>query len=314
MFNRKAVFVALGVLVLGLAVFALQRHFSRSSQDGGSAAESGSDVRDEFSFVKATSNVLEPADPQDCAALKEQRDQMRSPKQLAESADATAFVYFDIGTRILTFCSDGKATSAVLPKQMGDLADDEEMVRVSDSIIGDLNGDGKEDFTLFHGQCVEGPCIGYYYMYQVEDGRLRQIYQIQADGVDRIGLGTERVLLLTRNCYTYDFGIGLTYMAVAEFNPKGELNLIPMQDIRKRFPSALPEPPAIADVKDPDPSPAEQTIEDIQKLIDNAYHGAAADRTMEAYDELMKSTGDSLPLHCNPKKILEGILASGGGD
>ncbi|MBC7370257.1 MAG: hypothetical protein H7326_01755, partial [Bdellovibrionaceae bacterium] len=117
------------------------------------------------------------------------------------------FIVYDKKSKVITACYEGKAASAKLPPEMATEGEDQ-VIRVSPAFFTDLFADGKREFLIFSGQCVEGPCIGSHYLYQVDGAELRKLYKFRSDTVELITEKERRALILDNNCYTYDFGVG----------------------------------------------------------------------------------------------------------
>lgn len=310
-------FLSIAALIIGYAK--LYRH---PSSLGGQPQAQNLEVdntNEEPAFFKKAPEILERVKGIfDCSSLHKIKASLGENDQerlwQSKNGNDGSFIYFDKKNRTFTVCDQGKSVAAKFPR-VGDLSDDVEMVNVSEAHFGDINGDGKKEFIVFDGQCVEGPCLGDYYMYRLDGDRIKKLYTLHADSLDFIDDNHHQALAMERTCFAYDFGIGFSYLAVAEFDKNGELMMVPFQEIRLRYPKVVSK--FERDFM-PEETDGEKVFGRLQNLIFDAYKGKSEKDLLASYNEILNSRPkadneqkleDRVPLHCSPWKIIQKISA-----
>ncbi len=234
------------------------------------------------------------------------------PREFWESSAAAGsdFIFFDRKNWALTICREGKIISAVFEgsKDMvevvfvsddfnGNLTDEKKKATLP--FFGDLNGDGKFEFVIFSGQCVEGPCMGENILYQIDGKRIRKLYSISnAEMLTSFEEKGNKGFGLEIFCFNFDFGVEYYYLGVAEFINK-KLTLLPYRQIPKKYPETFRD----FSSRNPEPS-------SIQKLIFRAYKDEPIEQLTEIYDAILQTEPELPGVHCNPLGIIETIAGS----
>jgi hypothetical protein len=213
----------------------------------------------------------------------------------------------------LTVCRRGERAAGIL--EVDENEKDIELVRLTEAQFGDMNGDGKDEFFVFQGQCAEGPCLGGYYLFQVDGAKIRRLYTIHAEVVKAIEEGGHKALRMEKHCFTYDFGAGPSYFSVAEFGKDGTLRTVPYRELRSKYPEATAEFKPTQEFDVDYEIPAEQKAYlKIHDLIHDAYQGRSRAELLKAHDavlsELLPADGETSPasrlnLYCDTREILE---------
>ncbi len=234
-----------------------------------------------------------------------------------ESKDSPAqFIYYQIETRLLIVC-DGTHVASTILSDSG-MSSREEFVKFDEPHFGDWARDGNFEFTFFRGQCIDGPCVGLFHVFQIAGASLKQLAEINADAVDTTQSSIEgksrTSLEIQASCYTTDFVPAFEYVAVLDFGGPSVFLLVPPQQVRARSPELLKRigaPEAI----DPDASPAQVAFVKMQHVISDAYQGKSLANLKREYAEILSAIpglrkGDPPPVQCDPMAILTMISES----
>ncbi|MGE0632523.1 MAG: hypothetical protein AB7O96_08955, partial [Pseudobdellovibrionaceae bacterium] len=241
-------------------------------------------------------------------------------KNLGESTDtfweeAENFIFYDPNDRALTVCLNGQAISGEFPKFQEGVGSEEEMVRVTEASLRDMNGDGKLEFIVYNGQCVEGPCLGSHYILQIEGKEIKIAFALHAESLKLVEGSDpqQQVFLMEKYCYTFDFGFAYSTIAMAKFHPDGSLKPFSSHEVASTYPQLIDglKHPALADE-----SEREKAYHEIQNLIIAAYKGTSKGEILESYDAILKALPSEenesgpdqrLHVHCETREILESI-------
>ena len=329
--NRWYVTIGFGVFILaGVLIWQLTQR-KVAGDVSGSPTESAVNVSStdsepkevpdpsEQSQIKETNQVFpistSEIDCENAAAVSERFKEETSGFWKHESQPST-FIVYESKSRVLTVCAQGKKVAASIPKLLGlGLEDHEELVSVEDADLQDRDANGKVDFILFYGQCVEGPCIGENHLIEVDGSSLRGIYEIRAQRLQTVRSGSpgRSAFVLKNYCFTWEFGVAFATADVAEFGANSKLKLLPRDQITKNYPSAVDSlinstPP------DGEAGPVQLAYFEIQNLFVEAYRGGSKQQLLSQYDEIVNKlpTGEGLEdpdlrlqVHCSPREMLE---------
>ena len=320
--NKSVSFTLLGIVIAGVIIFGGRRYYEPSVSPQKAEDSKTGERLQEKSLYDA---VVIPAKQDDSEAEVSSVQCADAEKIRGEVDDGSdhfwgipntqgGFIAYAKKTKILTVCYEGKVASVKLPTEIAS-DNEEQIIRISPSFFTDLFDDGTREFLVFSGQCVEGPCIGSHYLYQLDGVKLRRLYKFRSDTVDLITEKDRRALVLDNNCYTYDFGVGFEYMTVAEAKSDGGLEVIPYSEIRSRYPQVLAGERM---ARTPEARPEERAQADVQKLIDDAYRGRPVAELLSAYDSILEKLpkgsseepGSRLKLNCDPVAKLKMIAGS----
>jgi hypothetical protein len=329
-------YIAIGVVVFilsGIAIWQLiQKKGELAAPSSPTEAASivgaaASELREEIpgpseqSPIKETNLVFATAtsemDCENVAAVSERFKEESSGFWKHESEPNT-FVAYDSKSRVLTVCAEGKKVAVTVPKLLGPaLEDHEELVSVENAELRDRNANGKSEFILFYGQCVEGPCIGENHLLEIDGSSLRGIYEIRAERLQTVQNENSKrsAFVLTSYCFTWEFGIAFSTVDVAEFGADSKLKLLPRGEIIKSYPSAV-DSLVYASAADSEAGPVQLAYFKIQSLFEEAYRGASKQQLLSQYDETvnelpvregMEDPDLRLQVHCSPREMLEAM-------
>jgi hypothetical protein len=221
-----------------------------------------------------------------------------------------SFIVFDKKSWTLSICDKGNVTSAVLDtKRLED-----SHIDIDRAYLTDMNGDGKTEFLLGDLQCVEGPCLGDFYLLQLDGGSIRKINKIHTTLHHLKDVGKEKVFELKKVCFTHEFGVAFEWFSVGAFKGGKNLKAIPFADIKKKYPSLIGdyESEMKDQIKRAKEFPADklnETYLKVSQLLLRAYKGEAAEKLQAEYSALIKpfeKTG-GLPIYCDPKDLISTI-------
>lgn len=237
-----------------------------------------------------------------CASLGEAR---LSESVLRESSPSGT-VLFLAAERELHACAHGKAAAGAWPADPGEDELPTSFKLRSEPFGPDLDP-AQTSFLVFAGQCAEGPCMGDWHLMSVDGARLRHRARFEVDSVSSFEEGGRRALALERICYDHGFGPAFSVLGVVELHPDGDIETVPFQKIRERFPQALKR---YQDrLRSPDPA-ASAELRQVRELLATAYEGAPAGELIEGYRNAVRTLeGQGLPVHCGPAVILEWIAS-----
>lgn len=226
-----------------------------------------------------------------------------------DESERSDFIYFDREKWAFLVCLDGKMITGALEKPQDKeleytevsvtekyLKDVGEKYRSSVPYLEDLNGDGKIEFIGQLGQCVEGPCMGDSYVFQIDGNRIRQLGSVDAWVVEPITEKGRHALMVSKQCFNYDFGVAFTYFSIEEFTPTG-LRPVPYSQIRNAYPETLQA--NLANEKNP-----------LGKLVNDAYKGTDIGELEKAYSSLLEQNPEAANLHCEPLNIIRMIAGN----
>lgn len=237
-----------------------------------------------------------------------------------DQSERSDFIYFDREKWAFLICLNGKMIIGALEKP-GDkeleytevsvtekyLEDAGENSRSSVPYLEDLNGDGKIEFIGQLGQCVEGPCMGDSTVFQIDNGRIKPLGTVDAWVVEPIKEKGRHALLVSKQCFNYDFGPAFTYFSLEEFTPGG-LRTVPYNQIRNRYPETLqenlPDPEKLKASLDGDKMP-------LVKLVNDAYRGIDIHEIEKAYSTLLEQNSAIANVHCEPLEVIRMIAGKG---
>lgn len=216
-----------------------------------------------------------------------------------------AFIYYENASRLLVVC-DGKSTVSTHLPDTG-VGAREEVVKFDQPHFGDWAHDGKFEFVVFRGQCAKGPCIGLFHIFQVADGKLRQLAEVNAEGVDTEQMSINGIsrtsLQIHAYCYNNDYVPAFEYIAVLDYGGPQVMTLVPFHLIRERSPELLqrmvapqPDPTAPADL---------QAYVKMQKVVYDAYQGVPLAKLTDDYNAILAGLHvTAAPVQCDPLAIL----------
>lgn len=220
-----------------------------------------------------------------------------------DESERPDFIYFDREKWAFLVCMDGRIITGALEKPKDDeleytevsvtekyLEDLNEKARSSVPYIEDLNADGKMEFIGHVGQCVEGPCVGSSYIFQIDGNRIRQLGSVDSWVVKPVTEKGRYALAVSEQCFSYDFEVAFTYFSMVEFTPSG-LRTIPYNRIRNAYPETLRA--NLVNERSP-----------LGKLITDAYMGKDIRALQQAYSSLLKKDPEIANLHCDPLDII----------
>jgi len=225
-----------------------------------------------------------------------------------------SFVVFDKKTWILSVCDKGQIVHGKIEHKDGE----DFTVDVGNSILMDLNENGKTDLLVGFVQCAEGPCFGSFFLLEVDGGRLRKNWRIDTTVVDVISKSGQNFLKLTDQCFTHEFGSAVSWFSIAGFDKNGDLIQIPMKEIKKRFPDQVNEYIELAKQQDQNTTglknknPARAYAE-IFNLLARAYKGEGSKDLLPELTRISKpfSKSGGLPVHCDFKDVLKRLDSNG---
>jgi hypothetical protein len=225
-----------------------------------------------------------------------------------------SFVVFDKKTWTLSVCDKGQMVHGKIEHKDGE----DFTVDVGNSILMDLNHNGKTDLLVGFVQCAEGPCLGNFFLLEVDDGHLRKKWRIDATTVDAISKAGQNFLKLNDICFTYDFGSAVSWFSIAGFDKNGDLLEISTKEIQSRFPDQVEEYIKLAEQQDVNTKGFKnnnptRAYAEIFNLIARAYKGEGSKILMTDLTRISKPFAKSggLPVHCDFKAVLERLDSKG---
>jgi len=221
-----------------------------------------------------------------------------------------SFITFDKKTYILSVCDKGKITHV----EFDGRRIEDSQINIEQAYLVDMNNDGKKEFLVGDLQCVEGPCLGSYYLYQVDGNKIKKTNIIHTTLHELKDVGKEKVLQLKKLCFTHDFGIAFEWFALGTFANKKKLTELPLEKIRQDYPSVLKDFEAeikgqIERSKEFPSDKENDAYVKISNLLLRAYKGEPAKKLIAEYDSIAKpfvNTG-GLPIYCEPKDLINAI-------
>lgn len=226
-----------------------------------------------------------------------------------DESERSDFIYFDREKWAFLVCLDGRMITGALEKPKDEeleytevgvtekyLEHTNEEARSSVPYIDDINGDSKIEFIGQVGQCVEGPCVGTSYIFQIDGNRIRQLGSIDSWVVTPITEKGRHALAVSEQCFNYDFEVAFTYFSIVEF-AQNELRTIPFNRIRNAYPETLRA--KLANERSP-----------LGKLVTDAYMGKDIRTLQAAYSSLLKKNPATANLHCDPLDIIRLIAGN----
>lgn len=243
----------------------------------------------------------------DTAAYKTDRSFFEPEKNNGKSP---TFIIFDKKSWTITVCYKGKVVSALYDGKRHE----DSHIEIGKSYLVDMNNDDRIEFVLGDLQCVEGPCLGNFYLFQIDGARIRKINVIRTTLHDLKSTGKKNFLKLTKLCFTHEFGVAFEWFAVGSFAKNKTLIEHPFDDIRKQFPTLLVE--YAAGIKGQEEGaknfPSDKmnvAYTTISRLLLRAYKGEPAKILHAEYDALVKpyEKNGGLPIYCEPKTLISMI-------
>jgi hypothetical protein len=220
------------------------------------------------------------------------------------------FLYYETGTRLLMVC-DGHSAASTTLKDNG-LGPRDEIVKIDQPNFGDWAHDGKFEFLIFRGQCDEGPCVGFFYLMQIDGSKLVELADINASAIETVQMSVGGVartsLQIHSTCYGVNFDPVFEYVALVDFGGANVLSLVPPQQIRVRSPELIQQMSDSSDL-DSDGSGSQPALAKLQPLIFQSYQSRPLADLKRQYDAILAGipnlrAGDPPPLRCDPVAIL----------
>lgn len=187
---------------------------------------------------------------------------------------------------------------------------EDELVSVATPNLSDFNGDGKLEFIIFNGHCVEGPCMGNHYLIQVDHGHLIILYSLTADSLWVEGHETLPTIVAIQSCFTFDFGIA--FQSVYGFELKSQqLQQISPNQLLKKIPEVIKS--KLRTEPQEKNTPNQQAYENIQKIILSIYDGDTKEKMLSSLQLLLSQlptdvNGEKrLPVHCDPVEFASSL-------
>ena len=221
-----------------------------------------------------------------------------------------SFVVFEKKTGVLSVCDKGKMTHGKFDQKV----DQDQVLDISNAVMKDLNNNGKTDLLVGHLNCVEGPCMGYWYLLEIEPNNLRSNWRIAATSVDVIPGKNRDFLKISDTCFTHEFGSAFSWFFVAEFDKGVHLSPINPKELKLQLPDHVKDYLTAANME-----PLESTgdmndktikaYSSISKLIARAYDGEDSKTLLRDFEKISKPFAKSggLPVHCDIPSIIKNL-------
>jgi hypothetical protein len=221
-----------------------------------------------------------------------------------------SFVIFDMKSWTISVCDKGKVVTATLDSKRTE----ESHIELGNPYLIDMNRDGKTEFIIGDLQCVEGPCIGNYYLMQIDGTSIKKLNVIHTTFHSLKDSGNEKVLELKKLCFTHEFGIGFEWFTVGTFEKNGILTELPYTEIKTKYSGLIKDFEASLksqadNLKNFPPDKMNETYAGISNLLLRAYKGESTKKLHSELDTLTKpfeKTG-GLPIYCDPRALISVI-------
>ena len=221
-----------------------------------------------------------------------------------------SFIIFDKKTWTISVCDKSKMVSAVLDSKRTE----DSQIEIENSYLFDMNNDGKTEFVLGDLQCVEGPCIGNFYLFQIDGSQIRKLNVIHTTAHSLTEIRNEHVLELKKLCFTHEFGVAFEWFTVGTFTKDKKLTELPYGDIEKQYPALLKDfdtsvKGQFERAKDFPSDKKNEIYAGISRLLLRAYNGEPAKTLLTELDVLIKPSEKTggLPIYCDPKALISMI-------
>jgi hypothetical protein len=221
-----------------------------------------------------------------------------------------SFIIFDMKSWTISVCDKGKVVTATLDSKRTE----ESQIELGNPYLADMNNDGKTEFIIGDLQCVEGPCIGNYYLMQIDGSSIKKLNVIHTTFHSLKDTGKEKILELKKLCFTHEFGIGIEWFTVGTFEKNRILTELPYTEIKIKYPSLIKDFEAslksqAENLKNFPTDKMNETYAAVSNLLLRAYNGEPAKKLHSELDALIKpfeKTG-GLPIYCDPKALISMI-------
>lgn len=298
------------VFVAGVLFFALPRLEAPPSENVAfDPAEDDADRRPIYSLIQ---NALPIASKrQSCDGLSRLRARLGDSAEISlwTESESANFVHYDPAQHELHVCHQGRSFSGKWGAPEPEIAEMENdlIVSVGEARMGDWFQDGRIWFFAFQGQCVEGPCLGDWNVFSLEEDSIMWRGRFEVDEVQLVEEGGKRAFATERRCYDPQLVSLLSVLSMAEAGPDGKITPISALHIRTRFPKTLAAyEKSLAALPE-----GSRALRDVRALFPRSYRGESPKRLVREYRAIVKSLeNQSLGISCNPATLLEWIASN----